>query len=62
VEALTRTYATERRNPYQVVRADMAHAFTRHIQDLPESTRRTAETAIGSWLVDPTPARFDLRA
>ena len=60
VEALTRTYATERRDPYRVVRADLGQAFTRHIQDQPANVRRDAEMSVSDWLMSNKPMRFDL--
>lgn len=51
VPGLVSAYHAERRNPEKLVRADLAQAWTRHIQGQPASNRRDAEAAIGSWLV-----------
>jgi hypothetical protein len=50
--ALVSAYHSERRNPAQLVRADLAQAWTKYIQTQPSDRRRDAEAAIGSWLVE----------
>ena len=50
---LAATFADERRNPRQLVKADFGQAFTRHIQTLDPTPRRRAEAAIGAWMVNP---------
>jgi hypothetical protein len=50
-EGLVKAYHAERRDPQNLVRADMAQAWTRYIQGQPSDVRRDAEAAIGSWLV-----------
>lgn len=61
VEGLTAAYLDERRNPRDLTRADMAQGWTRYIQGQPTAARREAEQAIGSWLVNPQPLRYDGR-
>lgn len=50
-EGLTKAYFSERRDPKNVVRADMAQAWTRYIQEQPAAVRREAEAAAGAWIV-----------
>lgn len=51
VKALTLAYGEQRRDTCNVVRADLAQAFTRYIQGQPAPVRRDAESAIGAWMV-----------
>ena len=52
VSGLVSAYHAERRDPVKLVRSDLAQGWTRYIQKQPADTRRDAEAAIGSWLVD----------
>ena len=51
-------YLSERRDPNQLVRADLANAWTRYVQSQPSSVRREAEAAIGDWVTNPRPMGF----
>lgn len=51
VAALARTFDGERRNPSEISRADLGHAWTRYVQGQSAPVRRDAEQAIGRWLV-----------
>ena len=57
--SLATVYATERRDPERLVRADIGQAWTRYIQDQPATVRREAERAIGSWLAASAPIRYE---
>jgi len=48
---LTEAYFDQRRDKKNLVRADMAQAWTRYIQEQPADVRREAESAAGAWLV-----------
>jgi hypothetical protein len=50
--ALVKAYHQERRDPVQLVRSDMAQAWTRYIQTQPGAIRQDAEQAVGSWIVE----------
>jgi len=58
-QALTAAYFSERRDANRVVRADLAQAWTRHIQGEDALTRRDAESAIGSWLASGRVPRYE---
>jgi hypothetical protein len=58
VERLKLAYNDQRRDSANVTRADLAQAFTRHIQDVPAATRRDAERAIGRWVVSREPVSY----
>jgi hypothetical protein len=58
VKALARTFDSERRDSSRIVRADMAHAWTRYVQDFPAPVQRAAEAAIGEWTVSPRPIAY----
>ncbi len=51
IEVLGPAYASERRDPARLVRADIGQAWTRYIQDQPGAVRQDAERAIGAWMV-----------
>lgn len=57
VVALSKAFASERRDEEKLVRADFAQGWTRMIQTLPTPVRRDAEQAIGDWMVN---ARRDM--
>lgn len=60
---LASVYASERRDPAKLVRSDFGQAWTRYVQDQSASVRREAEGAVGSWLLDPRPMKYEaLRA
>jgi hypothetical protein len=62
VEGLSAAYHAERRDASQLVRADLAQGWTRYIQDQPIPVRRTAEEAIGAWVVQGRSPRCEVRA
>jgi hypothetical protein len=52
VKTLTAAFHDERRDANRIVRSDLAQAWTRAIQDEEPPVRRSAEAAIGAWLVN----------
>ncbi len=58
VKGLVQAYQSERRDPRDLVRADMAQGWTKYVQGQPDAVRRDAEGAIASWVVSPRPLRF----
>jgi hypothetical protein len=58
VGQLAKTFDSERRNRADITRADLANGYTRYIQDQPIEVRRTAEAAIGSWLVNGEAVKY----
>ncbi len=61
VASLTRAYFDERRDKNQIVKADFAQGFTKHIQSLPNERRRLGEQAIAEWIVKPSAMKCDLK-
>lgn len=62
VENLVAAYDSERRDARRLVKADLAQAFTRYVQDPSFSApvRADATAAVGQWLANTTPT-VDLR-
>ena len=58
VEKLAMVYPAQRRDQGQIVRSDLAQAWTRYAQDQPAPVRRTAETAIGAWMIARPPMEW----
>lgn len=61
VKGLSQAFFAERRDPSKLVRSDLAQGWTRWIQNQPSDIRREAESAIGSWLVNPKPIKCELK-
>jgi hypothetical protein len=61
VQALTATYASERRDSGRLVRSDFAQAWTRYAQEQPTDVRRDAERAVAAWLTHPRPMHVETR-
>ena len=55
---LAKTFDSERRDESKIVRADLANAWTRYVQDQPSAVRRDAEQAVGAWVVNPKPLAY----